>query len=83
MGAILRSLRALIVRTDKYARHRACTMDELRWSHCLADKLEDAYSIGLFNETARASLAAADRRAAISAKTRAEPDTATSKTVSY
>ena len=68
MGSLLRSLRALVARVDRYGQHRASTADERRWANILADGLERAYCTAS-TPTALASLAAVERRAALSAKT--------------
>jgi hypothetical protein len=68
MGRLLRSLKALITRVDRFGQHRVSTHEELRWATVLADDLERAFRAALTPE-ARAALAAVDRRAAISAKT--------------
>ena len=72
MGSLLRGLRALVRRVDKFAAHRACTDTELRWANVLADRLQFAFEIARADEHARASLESVDRRAAIQRKTRAE-----------
>jgi hypothetical protein len=82
MGRLIRSLRALIRRVDKFAAHRVCTSTELRWANVLADELEYAYSIALANEAARASLDAVDRRAAVQRKTPTAAPRGVSATIS-
>jgi hypothetical protein len=67
MGRLLRTLRALIARVDKFTAHRATTGDERRWSNILADRLQEAYIVALTPE-ARRSLDAVDRRVAVSQK---------------
>jgi hypothetical protein len=66
-GRLLRSLRLLLRRVDRYAAHRARTAVEITWAAELADSLQHAYTAAL-TPAARASLALADRRASISAK---------------
>ena len=67
-GRLLRSLRALVRRVDRYSQHRACTADEWRWGNRLADQLERAYCTAL-TPAAQASLEAVDRRVDRSRKT--------------
>jgi hypothetical protein len=68
-GALLRSLRGLLRRVDRFALHRARTSEETRWAARLADRLEAAFTDALETPGVGASLAAADRRAHVSAKT--------------
>ena len=68
MGSLLRSLRALVRRVDRFAQHRAATADERGWSNVLAYDLEAAYRRALTPQ-ALASLAYADRKASIAQKT--------------
>lgn len=68
-GALLRSLRALLRRVEKYACHRAATPHETLWAGKLADSLEAALTEAEADPCAQRSLAAVERRAAISCKT--------------
>jgi hypothetical protein len=67
-GRLLRSLRALVARVERYGQHRASTADNRRWANVLADDLDAAYRRALTPQ-ALASLAFADRKAAIAQKT--------------
>ena len=67
MGRLLRSLKALIARTDRYAAHRASTKDERRWANVLADALEAAHR-GALTPQARASLTAVEQRVSLTRK---------------
>jgi hypothetical protein len=67
-GSLLRSLRALCRRLERFALHRAATAEEQLWSGRLADRLEAAMTEALESPGARASLAAVDRRATVSRK---------------
>ena len=67
-GRLLRSVRALVARVDRYGQHRASTADERRWANVLADDLERAYRVALTPQ-AVARLALADRKASIAQKT--------------
>ncbi len=69
-GRLLRSLRSLLRRVERFAAHRARSADEQRWACRLADGLEDVYDVALDAPAARLSLDAADRRASISSKGR-------------
>jgi hypothetical protein len=68
-GGLLRTLRALIAKVDKFSAHRARTREEVRWANCLADALERALNAAM-TPAARASLEAVDRRRALSQKHR-------------
>lgn len=68
-GALFRSLRTLLQRVDRYGTHRARTGDEVRWANILGDSLEHAFNVAL-TPSARAALAAVDRRRALSVKAR-------------
>ena len=68
-GSLLRSLRALRRRTETYALHRARTRPDTLWAGRFADALDVAWTIGTADEQAKASLALADRRAAVTSKT--------------
>jgi hypothetical protein len=61
-GGLLRSLRILVRRVDRFGQHRAATATERSWSHRLADALEAAYRVAAGDPKARASLAHADDR---------------------
>ena len=67
-GALLRSLRGVLRRTERFGIHRASTADERRWAARLADSLESALRDALESPGARASLEAANRRADVSRK---------------
>jgi hypothetical protein len=67
-GRLLRSLRTLLRRVEKYGVHRASTPEERRWSIRLADTLEAAWEEALKDLRAESSLAAADERARIGRK---------------
>jgi len=67
-GRILRSLRSLLRRVERYALHRARTDAEHAWSRQVADALDQALTLGLQSATARASLASADQRAVVRGK---------------
>jgi hypothetical protein len=73
-GRLLRSLRALVRRVDRFGQHRVSTHEELRWANVLADHLDRAFLAAL-TEEARVSLAHADRRAGVSQKS--QPGTGT------
>jgi hypothetical protein len=68
-GKLLRSLRSLLARVERFALHRARTHDEQVWAACLSDRLQGALRSGLESPHARASLEHADRRATIHRKT--------------
>lgn len=68
-GRLLRSLRSLLRRVERFAQHRARTSEETRWAARLADRLEAAFADALETPESRSHLAAADRRARVSAKT--------------
>ena len=70
-GAILRSLRGLVRRCERYGEHRAATPDERRWTAHLADALQAAFTAAGSAPDAHASLAAYDRRRQRSVKDRA------------
>ena len=72
-GRILRSLRSLARRVERFAAHRARTRDEQQWAGQMADRLEEALTIGMQSAAARQSLASADRRAAIGRKAMSRP----------
>jgi hypothetical protein len=42
--AIVKSLRALLIRTHRFGRHRARTADDIRWAARLIDALTTALS---------------------------------------
>ena len=69
-GALTRSLRLLVFRVGCYAQHRAATHAEQRWAAVLFDCLESALREACADPVVRAELAAADRRSAVSRKTR-------------
>jgi hypothetical protein len=66
-GKLLRSLRSLLARVERFAVHRARTHEEHVWAACLSDRLDGAFRDALTPQ-ARASLAAVDRRLDISRK---------------
>lgn len=68
-GALLRSLRGLLRRIERYAEHRATTSHEQRWAARLADALDAAYVTGLSASGAQSALDAVDQRRAVSRKT--------------
>lgn len=68
-GALLRSLRGLLRRIERYAEHRATTSQEQRWAARVADDLETTYLWALSAPWAQAALDAVDRRRAVSRKT--------------
>ena len=68
-GPLLRSLRSLLRRVERFGLHRAGTREAQRWAARLADRLEAAFTDALQTPEVRASLTAADRRAHVSAKT--------------
>lgn len=72
-GSILRSLRALLRRVQRYGEHRAATTDEQRWTARLHDGLTAAFEDALASEGARASLRAVDERRRLSSKTAVRP----------
>jgi hypothetical protein len=61
-GALLRTLRALLARVERYAEHRASTPALQRWSARLADDLDCAFAAAVSASGARAELEAYDRR---------------------
>jgi hypothetical protein len=67
-GALLRSLRALLRRVQRFGEHRAASPEEQVWTARLHDRLSAAFADGTSSESARASLAAYDRRRARSMK---------------
>jgi hypothetical protein len=67
-GSILRSLRALTARVDRFGQHRACTDEQLRWVNSLADDLDRAYRRASTAQ-AIASLTAVEQRASLTRKT--------------
>jgi hypothetical protein len=67
-GAILRSLRQLVRRVDRYGQHRAATPNEWGWCNRLADDLELAYRRASTPQS-MASLDAVNRRVRLSRKT--------------
>lgn len=69
-GRLVRSLRSLLRRVERYGVHRARTVDEHTWACAVADGLERVYSLALTSASARASLHVADRRASVSHKGR-------------
>lgn len=70
MGSLLRSLRALVRRTDKYGAHRASTAEDRRWANVLADNLDAAYRVAL-TPAAVVSLEQTDRRQGLASKSSA------------
>lgn len=68
-GPLLRRLRGLIRQVDRYCLYRAASDDERFWAAQLSDALDQALTRSLEAPGARGSLAAADRRAAVSSKT--------------
>jgi hypothetical protein len=68
-GRLLRSLRLLVRRVDRFCCHRARTEDERLWAARLADQLDAALTRGLDSPAAEAGLAEVDRRAIRSQKT--------------
>jgi hypothetical protein len=79
-GRLLRTLRQLIARVDRYALHRARIHDEHVWAACLADRLDGLMRDALDSPQAAASLALADRRAAVISKCGARDRAATRRT---
>ncbi len=69
-GRILRALRALLRRVERYAIYRADTEDEQAWARQMADALEQTLNVGLESSAARHGLASVDARAAVRRKTR-------------
>jgi hypothetical protein len=69
-GQIVRALRRLVHRVAVFAEHRASTDAERRWSCALFDRLESALREACADPVVRAELSAADRRSAVSRKTR-------------
>lgn len=67
-GAILRSLRQLIVRVDRFGVLRARTDEERRWAITIGDHLQRAHTAGTACAAAARSLHAADARVNRSAK---------------
>ena len=68
-GSLLRALRRLIRRLDRFAQHRAATAEELAWAANLADGLNAAWTAALNSPSAAASLRAVDERRRIASKT--------------
>jgi hypothetical protein len=68
-GALLRSLRSLCRRVERFGVHRAAARDEQLWAVRLADRFEAAFTEALDSPGARVSLAAVDRRASLRRKT--------------
>jgi len=75
-GAILRALRGLLIRAQRYGVYRATTPDDQMWAARLADHLEAALRETLDAPGARASLNAAEARAQRSSKNVHRPDNA-------
>lgn len=69
-GRLLRSLRALLGRINRFAAHRAGTDAERRWACAFGDAVQQALDVGLQDAGARAALLAVDRRRDISRKVR-------------
>ena len=67
-GRILRALRTLVRRVERFAAHRARTCDEQQWAAQMADALERTLSVGLESSAARHGLASVDARAAVRRK---------------
>lgn len=67
-GRLLRQLRQLARRVDRFAIGRASSQDERRWANRLADALDRAFWQAMEAPGAAAALEAVDRRAAVSAK---------------
>lgn len=63
-------LRGLVIRVARYAEYRAASASEHAWAACLFDQLTDALREAADDPAVRASLAAADRRVAVSQKVR-------------
>jgi uncharacterized lipoprotein YmbA len=64
----------LLIRAERYGRHRAATADEQLWAARLADRLDAALREAMNSPEARASLAAAERHATVSRKGSARTD---------
>ncbi len=69
-GSLLRTLRALLRRVQRFAEHRAGTGDEQRWAARLYDELDAAFNVAVSAPGASASLRMVDERRRISSKTR-------------
>jgi hypothetical protein len=69
-GAIVRSLQGLLIRVHRFGRLRATADEERRWAGRLIDRLEVAVREAMETPEVRASLHAAERRAAVSRKCR-------------
>jgi hypothetical protein len=72
-GALLRSLRGLVIRAHRYGVYRAATADERGWAARLCDDLTGALQTAAATPPAQDSLAAADRHAARTRKGRRQP----------
>jgi hypothetical protein len=68
-GAILRSLRGLVRRVERFGERRARTPEDRAWSHRLADALDAAFREALAVPGGREALAAVDQRRARARKT--------------
>jgi hypothetical protein len=67
-GALLRSLRGLLRRVERFGVHWARTDDERRWAARLADGLEVLLTEALAAPGTEASLQVADQRAGVGRK---------------
>lgn len=69
-GALLRSLRLLLRRLERYGEHRAATPDERRWAIRLLDCLNLGFTEAIAAPGARASLQHIDHRRICTSKRR-------------
>jgi hypothetical protein len=69
-GRLLRTLRTLIRRTERFCLHRASTDDQRRWAATFADDLEAILRHHLEEASAQAALRSVDQRAALKRKAR-------------
>lgn len=67
-GALLRSLRMLLRRVERFAAHRARCPEDRDWAAKLADRLDAALTDAAAAPGARASLVIAERRAEVNRK---------------
>jgi hypothetical protein len=68
-GRLLRSLRLLIRRSEKFTTCRADSLDEQAWARQFCDGLDLVWLASTRSEAARLALDAVDRRATIQRKT--------------
>jgi hypothetical protein len=72
-GVLLRSLRGLVRRVERFGIHRARSVDDRAWAARLADHLDAAMVEALAAPGAVASLTVAEHRAAVSRKVSSQP----------